>query len=109
VLQGPGAAAGLAGLTFTDGDDNPVWGYTVTIPAGGTAAFVNYVTGQPNNPAAQSKAAALAAGTDDNQFACMTDAEKAEVANFVAVPPAPPVPVAPPVPEPVFIAPRFTG
>jgi hypothetical protein len=109
VFQGAGATTGLAGLSFSDGDDNPWWGYTVTIPAGQTVAFVNYVTGQPSNAAAQAKAAELASGTNANQFACMTDAERAEVKNFAAaVTPVTPVePVAPAAP--VVIAPKFTG
>jgi|GEM_PF-2579619 len=102
VFAGTGATQQLSAVHFADGDDNPFWGYTFTVPAGGTVAIVNYVTAQPTKAAAASKSAELASNQNANQFACMTDTTKTEVANFVAVKPAP-------APEPIFIAPRFTG
>lgn len=83
VLQGPGAAVPLAGVTFTDGDENPFWGYTFTLAPGETKIIVNYATGQPSKADANAKAAELGDGLNANQFACMSDTERAQVANFV--------------------------
>ena len=84
VFAGTGAPQQLTAVNFADGDDNPYWGYTFTVPAGATVAIVNYATVQPTKAAAAAKSAELAANTNANQFACMTDEVKAEVANFVA-------------------------
>jgi len=105
VFAGTGAPQQLTAVNFADGDDNPYWGYTFTVPAGATVAIVNYATVQPTKAAAAAKSAELAANTNANQFACMTDEVKAEVANFGAVP----APTPAPTPEPMVIAPRFTG
>lgn len=90
---GDGAgAANVSLVNFADGDDNPFWGYDLSIPAGDTAIILNYVTGQPSKAAANSKAAELASGTNANQFNCLSATELGEVLNFAGAAPAPPGP-----------------
>lgn len=89
ALQSVGAATPLAGLNFADGDDNPYWGYTLTIPAGQRAILTNFTTGQATRALAQSKATQLAAMTNPNQWNCMTQADQLQVRNFAAARPEP--------------------
>jgi hypothetical protein len=81
VLQGPGAAVPLAGINFVDGDDNPFWGYTVTIPPGETAGFLDFAVGQPTKAAAAAKAAELV-GLPASAQQCLTQAELSTIKNF---------------------------
>jgi hypothetical protein len=90
VLGGPGAPVGRSLTTFVNGDDNPFWAYDVTIAPGQTVIIINYATAQLTQAAATAKASELAAGTNPNQYACMTDAARAQVVNFVAVQQPPP-------------------
>jgi len=91
VLQSAAAPVPVAGISFTDGDDNPFWGYTFTLAPGETKIIMNFGVGQPTNAAAATKAALLASvPLPDTAQQCMTTAEKNEVANFT--PPAAPVP-----------------
>lgn len=88
VMQGVTAATPVAALHFVDGDDNPWWGYTVTLAPGQTKIIMNFVTGQPSNAAAKANAARLMT-LPATSLACMTPTEKAQVANFAAaIPPA---------------------
>ncbi len=89
VFQGPSAANPLAGINFVNGDDNPFWGYSITLQPGETRIITNFVTGQPSKAAAAAKAAELAS-LPANTTQCLTTAERAEITNFA--PPAPPVP-----------------
>jgi hypothetical protein len=84
ILAGTGAATPLAGVHFTNGDDNPFWAYTLTIPPGATRIVVNYAVAEPTKAEAEaaSMSAALAGETDAHQFDCMTPGELQDVANF---------------------------
>jgi hypothetical protein len=90
VFQGPGAPIQMNGISFVNGDDNPFWSYAVTVPAGGRIIIMNFATGQPSRAAAAAKSAELV-GLPDNAVQCMTEDEVADVANFVAGVPEPPV------------------
>lgn len=88
VLQGPGAAVTLAGVNFANGDDNPFWGYTLTLQPGETQIIMNFVSGQPSKAAAAAKAAALTAQPiPANAIQCMTATEQQQVVNFAIVQP----------------------
>ncbi len=89
VLQGPSSANPVTGIHFVDGDDNPFWGYTVTLQPGETRIITNFVVGQPSKAAAAAKAAELAS-LPPNAVQCLTTAERAVITNFA--PPPPPVP-----------------
>jgi hypothetical protein len=80
VLQGTGAPAGLAGLNFADSDDNPWWGYTLTLQPGQTRIIADYVVGEASKAAAAAAAAALATSPAEG---CMTNAEILQIANFL--------------------------
>jgi len=82
VLQGPGAPVPLAGINFVSGDDNPYWGYTVTIPPGETAGFLNFAVGQPSKAAAAAKAQELAS-LPAAARQCLTTTELSTIKNFV--------------------------
>jgi hypothetical protein len=82
VLQGAGSVpVPLAQIVFADGDDNPYWAYTMTIPDGETYCIMNFCTGKPSKAAAQAKAAALV-DLPPGSLQYMSDAEKAQVKNF---------------------------
>ncbi|MFO1352221.1 MAG: Calx-beta domain-containing protein [Gammaproteobacteria bacterium] len=81
VLQQTGAPTPLAGINFADGDDNPFWGYTLTLQPGETQIILNFATGQPTKAAAATKAAELASLPAHAQQ-CMTAAELGQVVNF---------------------------
>jgi hypothetical protein len=87
VLQGPGAiATPLSSINFVNGDDNPYWGYDITVPAGATRVIMNFVTGQPSKAAAAAKAASLTTGIlPPVATACMTPLEQGGVVNFSGV------------------------
>jgi uncharacterized repeat protein (TIGR01451 family) len=84
VLQGPGAAVPLAGISFADGDGNPFWGYTFTLAPGQTRIVMNFVTGQPTKTAAADKAQELTT-LPASALQCLSAAELAEIANFSAL------------------------
>jgi hypothetical protein len=86
VFQGAGAAVPLTGITFVDGSDRPFWGYTFTLAPGQTRIIANFVVGQPSNAASATKAAEVS-GLPDNALQCLTDPERAEIANFQAAQP----------------------
>jgi hypothetical protein len=86
VLQGVTPATPLAAIHFADGDDNPYWGYQITLAPGQTKIIMNFVTAQPSKAAANAKAAALVA-LPPHAVECMTLGEMAQVVNF-----APPQP-----------------
>jgi hypothetical protein len=99
VLAGTGGAIGLSEVNFVDGDDNPLWGYDVTIPAGATRSVANFVTLSGFKSTVASVSAQLAAGTVAGQWAGLSDQQRNEVENFSAgqhVPDAPGTPTAVP-------------
>jgi hypothetical protein len=83
VLQGAGASVPLSGINFVNGDDNPWWGYTITLQPGETKIIANFVTGQPSKAAANAKAAEIAA-LPPNAVQCLSGAERNQISNFVA-------------------------
>lgn len=87
VLRGATGAVPLAAINFANGDDNPYWGYTLTLQPGETRIIANFVTGQATRAAAAAKAAQLAAFPAAAQ-ACMTPTELSQVANFGTAPTA---------------------
>jgi hypothetical protein len=89
VFQGPGAPNPVAFIHFVDGDDNPYWGYTITLLPGQTRIIANFVAGQPSKAAAAAKAAQLV-GLPANATQCLTPAERLAITNFAPV--AEPVP-----------------
>ncbi len=82
VLQGAGASVPLAGVNFANGDDNPYWGYTLTLQPGQTRILMNFAAVQPSKAASMSKSASLASLADTHALDCMTPTEKGEIANF---------------------------
>lgn len=84
VFQGPGAAIGLAGVTFIDGNDAPFWSYTMTLAPGETRIIMNFAVGQPSNAASAAKSAQLALLGAPAALACVSPAETAQIANFAA-------------------------
>jgi hypothetical protein len=83
VLQGQGAPVPLAGVFFADGDDNPFWGYTMTLAPGETGSIVNFGVAQPSKAAAAAKSDALA-GFPFPARQCLSSVELASVKNFAA-------------------------
>lgn len=84
VMQGAGAPTPVSTVNFADGDDNPYWGYSITLAAGQTKIIVNYATGQGTKAAANAQATALATfGTTARQ--CMSATELTQVTNFLAL------------------------
>jgi hypothetical protein len=81
VLQGTGAPTPVSNINFVDGDDNPYWVYSITIPAGGTKVIVNFGGGMETKALAASQAAALA-NFPANAQQCMSATELSEVSNF---------------------------
>ncbi|MBV9496725.1 MAG: DUF11 domain-containing protein [Acidobacteria bacterium] len=81
VLQGTGAATPLSIINFANGDDNPFWGYTITLAPGQTKAILNFVTLQPTKAAANSNAARIA-GLPTTTTQCLSSAELGQVVNF---------------------------
>ena len=84
VLRGPGSPA-LTGVSFTDGDDNPFWSYTLTLAAGETKIIMTFGVAQPSKAAAAAKAADLLA-LPAVATACLSGTELSQIANFVAGP-----------------------
>jgi hypothetical protein len=91
IFQGPGGAVSLAGIHFADGDDNPFWGYTLTLQPGQTRIIANFAVAQPSKSAAAAKAAQVEALPPNTQQ-CLSPTELAAIVNFT--PPAPPTPPA---------------
>ncbi len=81
VVQGPGAPTPVSNVNFVDGDDNPYWGYLITLNPGQTKAIMNFVTGQPSKAAAATQAAALTA-LPSTATQCMSATEISQVVNF---------------------------
>ena len=89
VLGQTGAPLQTNDVHFANGDDNPYWGYSITLQPGQTMSFLNYVSVQATKSGANTTAAALAAGTVTGQFDCLSDTQKAQVMNFTAQAPPP--------------------
>ncbi len=83
VMQGTGnLPVPLADISFSEGDDNPYWAYVMTIPAGETYCIMNFAVAQPSKAAAAAKAVELV-GLPEGAVEFMSDAEKAQVKNFL--------------------------
>jgi RTX calcium-binding nonapeptide repeat (4 copies) len=82
VLQGPGAPTPLSRISFANGDDNPTWGYNLTLAPGQTAIIMNFATGQASKAAAAAKAAELV-NLPPNALQGMSALEIAQVVNFI--------------------------
>jgi hypothetical protein len=91
VLQGAGASVGLAGVSFVNGNDNPYWGYTMTLQPGQTDIIMNFVTGQPSKAAAATQSARLAT-LPASALECVSATQQSEIVNFVARPAAAVIP-----------------
>jgi hypothetical protein len=87
VLGGAGATTSLDEMNFAAGDDNPYWGWSITVQPGETVSIATFVAGAPSKALANSTAASLAAGGHSGQWGCMTTGQKAAVANFDLAPP----------------------
>ncbi len=85
VFTSTGAAIGLNGINFVNGDDNPYWSYVITLQPGQTGIIAHFVSGQPTRAAAAAKCAELAGANNGQQFAGMSATEKSQVLNFKAV------------------------
>jgi hypothetical protein len=95
VFSSPGAAVRLSSIGFVSGDDQPMWGYNFTVPAGGTVTVLNFVAGLASRADAALKGAQLAALPPWARV-CMTSTESASLANFVSSPvPSGPAPTGP--------------
>ena len=88
VIQGPGANP-VSFIHFVDGDDNPFWGYTITLLPGETRIIANFWPAgramrraRPRRPSSS--------GLPDNASQCLTPAERLAITNFAPV--AQPVP-----------------
>ncbi|MBJ7898681.1 MAG: hypothetical protein GC158_01905 [Cyanobacteria bacterium RI_101] len=81
ILQGAGAETPLARISFTNGDDNPTWGYDLTLAPGETQIIMNFATGQATRDAAAAKAAELA-GLSDNALQGLSQEEISQIVNF---------------------------
>jgi len=83
VLQGVGVANPVSGIHFADGDDNPWWGYSITLGPGQTTIIMNFVTGQPSKAAANAKAAQIVP-LPPTTVQCLSVTERNEISNFPA-------------------------
>jgi hypothetical protein len=86
ILQGPGAAVGLASIFIVDGPaggNNPYWSYTFNLAPGETGIIMNFAVAQPSKAQAATKAAQIAA-LPPPALAYMSATEKGEVLNFNA-------------------------
>jgi hypothetical protein len=91
VLAGDGAANGVSAITFADGDDNPFWSYTVTVPANSTRRIANFATLSGLKSVAATNSAAISSGSMSDLWTGLTLQEKLEIVNFAAVlPPSAP-------------------
>ena len=74
-------------LDFVDSQAAHSWQWSLTVPAGATASYLNYLVLRVADPAAntnvQTQAAALSNMTQANMFNGLSAAEKASVKNFV--------------------------
>jgi len=85
VLQGTGALTPMTIVNFANGDDNPFWGYGVTLQPGQTRILMNFATAQPSKAAANAQAAALAA-LPSNALQCLSVTELSQISNFAVAP-----------------------
>ena len=81
VLQGVNPATPLASIFFADGDDNPYWGYQITLNPGQTKIIMNFVTARPSKAAANTKAAELVS-LPPHAVEGMSPTELGQVVNF---------------------------
>ncbi len=81
ILQGQGASTPLSLIYFNNGDDNPYWGYTLTLAPGQTAIIMNFAVATGSKAEAAAKAAELA-NLPANALQGMSDTEINQVVNF---------------------------
>lgn len=82
VLWGPGAATPVSNINFVDGDDNPFWGYSITLAPGQTKNIMNFSSGLGTKAAANAKAAALTL-LPATATQCLTATQLGQIVNFV--------------------------
>ncbi len=83
VIQGESPRVGVSVINFVNGDDNPYWGYELTIQPGSMAVILNFAAALPNKASAAAKAEYLA-GFPAPAKTCLTSQELAAVVNFNA-------------------------
>jgi uncharacterized repeat protein (TIGR01451 family) len=83
ILQGTAAPTPLSIINFADGDDNPFWGYTITLAPGQSKIILNFATGQGTKAAANAQSQALSL-LPASSTQCMSNTELAQVTNFAA-------------------------
>jgi len=81
VLQGVGAPTPLSVNVFANNNDNPFWGYTVTLAPGETKLIMNFATGQGTKAAANAQAARLAL-LPATSLQCLSATELGQITNF---------------------------
>jgi uncharacterized repeat protein (TIGR01451 family) len=81
VLQGTGAPTPLSLIFFANGNDNPFWGYTITLAPGETKLIMNFATGLGTKAAANAQAARLAL-LPDTTLQCLSTTELGQITNF---------------------------
>ena len=81
IMQGPGAATPLSIIHFADADDNPFWGYTITLNPGETKAILNFGVAMPSKAAAATQSARLVT-LPSTATQCLSATELSEVTNF---------------------------
>jgi hypothetical protein len=84
VFAGAGAAVTPQGVTFVNGQNPVKYNYTFTVPAGGSVTLMRFAVQRDpvDLTGMQNQIQALESQTDPDEFAGMTDADKAQVINF---------------------------
>ena len=88
VFASAGAGVAVANVQFSNGNDEIVYRWNVTIPAGGTVALMHFGIQRSitDTAAVRVQAEALVNGTDPHMFDGMSSAEKSAVRNFAIAP-----------------------
>ena len=87
VLQGVGAPVPLSVMEFVNGDDNPDWGWDVTVQPGETVRIVTFVVAEYTKARAEATSAQLAQlDPAVEPLRCLTDDEASSIVNFFALP-----------------------
>jgi hypothetical protein len=81
VLEGPGAKVPLSEIKFANGNNNPVWGYKVTIQPGQTVDVLNFAVADGSIAESQADSARLDA-LPPTALECMSTADQLDTVNF---------------------------
>jgi hypothetical protein len=81
VIAGPNAAVTPSAVSFTNGDDNPYWDYTVTIQPGHTAEILNFGVADGSIAASEADSARLDA-LPPTALECLSASDAANIVNF---------------------------